>query len=609
MSSRLSAGSHLLIAILLSAFLMGCGSEAGLVAHKYQGTWNQLPDFSSLTPVDQRVVPVVGTNNLGDSNYGLVLKGKLNITTAGLYRFHLLSDDGSRLMINGSEVVNNDGTHLAQTVISEPIMLANGAHELRVEYFQVTGEQVLSLSYQVNEGPITQVVSTMLTHQDSHKIADTGGDGGDGGDGAGGDDGGTDTGGGDSPSGTNSLSVGEQLNANEYLASADGNYRFYLQGDGNLVLRDWSTRDSLWSSGTHGENGTYLILQGDGNLVLYTDSGSPVWASNTVGSGADRLVLNNDGSLALYSGSTAVWSVNGTGDTGGGDGGNTGGGNGDGVKVAFIGDTGAGGNFQSVLNLIKQEGAELTIVAGDTSYSSSRDDDWDAMVRATLGPSDPVLVAAGNHDYGDSNFETMRSFGESRLNRQSAVSCNGSYAEQMTCSYKNLYFVLSAIGSGGSRSDHENYISNRLNNAPANAWRICTWHKNQREMQVGGKSDEVGWTAYETCRRNGAIIATGHEHSYSRTHLLSDMSERTVASSSSTFTITEGRTFAFVSGLGGIGIRDQERSGNWWASIYTSTQGARYGALFGTFFDDRAEFYFKNVNGQIIDRFTVMKGY
>ena len=128
-------------------------------------------------------------------------------------------------------------------------------------------------------------------------------------------------------------------------------------------------------------------------------------------------------------------------------------------------------------------------------------------------------------------------------------------------------------------------------------------------MQAGGKTDEVGWTAYETCRQNGAIIATGHEHSYSRTHLLSDMSSKTVASRSSTMTITEGRTIAFVSGLGGIGIRDQERSGNWWASIYTSTQGARYGALFGTFYEDRAEFYFKNINGQIIDRFTLIKGY
>jgi hypothetical protein len=248
-------------------------------------------------------------------------------------------------------------------------------------------------------------------------------------------------------------------------------------------------------------------------------------------------------------------------------------------------------------------------VAGDTSYNSSKDDDWDAMVRNTLGSSDPALVVAGNHDYGDSNFGNVRSFGENRLNNQSNVQCSGEYAEKMTCRYKNVYFVMSAIGASGSQSSHESFISSSLNNAPDGAWRICAWHKNQKDMQVGGKSDETGWTAYETCRQQGAIISTGHEHSYSRTHLLSDMSNQDIASTSSTMTVEEGKTIAFVSGLGGVGIRDQERGGDHWAKIYTSSQGARYGAMFGTFYEDRAEFYFKNINGQIIDQFTVMKGY
>jgi len=280
-----------------------------------------------------------------------------------------------------------------------------------------------------------------------------------------------------------------------------------------------------------------------------------------------------------------------------------------GTKIAFIGDTGAGGNFQSVLNLIKQEKADLTIVAGDTSYDDDKDDDWDAKVRNTLGSKDPVLIAAGNHDYGDSKFSDVKDFGKKRLNKASNVSCSGAYAEKQTCRIDNVHIVLSAIGSGGSSSSHESYIKDALNNAPSNAWRICVWHKNQKEMQVGGKGSAVGWTAYENCRQKGAIIATGHEHSYSRTHLLSDMSDQDIASKSSTFTVSEGKTFAFVNGLGGTGIRDQERGGSHWAKIYTSSQGATYGVLFGTFYEDRAEFYFKNIKGKIIDEFTVMKGY
>ena len=58
---------------------------------------------------------------------------------------------------------------------------------------------------------------------------------------------------------------------------------------------------------------------------------------------------------------------------------------------------------------------------------------------------------------------------------------------------------------------------------------------------------------------------------------------QSVASTSSTLVIEKGRSFAFVSGLGGKSIRKERRGGNWWASIYTSKQDADFGALFCTF--------------------------
>jgi len=111
-------------------------------------------------------------------------------------------------------------------------------------------------------------------------------------------------------------------------------------------------------------------------------------------------------------------------------------------------------------------------------------------------------------------------------------------------------------------------------------------------MQAGGKADETGWGVYEESRRAGAIIATGHEHSYARTHLLASMQEQQVASDSNELVLEtddpltpedEGRSFAFVSGLGGQSIRDHEVFGDWFASVYSSTQGATNGALFGVF--------------------------
>ncbi len=280
----------------------------------------------------------------------------------------------------------------------------------------------------------------------------------------------------------------------------------------------------------------------------------------------------------------------------------------EGTKVAFIADTGAGDNFQQVLNLIRDEQADLTIVAGDTSYDQAKDNAWDQMVRETLG-ADPVLIAAGNHDYGDSNFSTLRTLGEERLSRQSQVSCSGQYADKMTCRIANLYFVMSAIGSGGSQRGHELFVDYSLQRSPLDAWRICVWHKNQQNMQVGAKSNEVGWGVYEKCQEYGAIIATGHEHSYSRTHLMNDIVNQTVASTDDPMVLQEGTSMVFVSGLGGKSVRDQERGGEWWASIYTSTQGATHGALFATFYEDVADVYFKNIEGQVIDSFSIQKAY
>lgn len=114
------------------------------------------------------------------------------------------------------------------------------------------------------------------------------------------------------------LYAGERLNQNEYLLSADGNYRFILQGDGNIVLRN-AAGSSLWSSGTHGKGGVRLSMQGDGNLVLYTSSNDSVWSSRTNGTGANRLVMRNDGNAVIYTSANAsVWAT-GTAQSGGGD--------------------------------------------------------------------------------------------------------------------------------------------------------------------------------------------------------------------------------------------------------------------------------------------------
>jgi hypothetical protein len=105
-------------------------------------------------------------------------------------------------------------------------------------------------------------------------------------------------------------------------------------------------------------------------------------------------------------------------------------------------------------------------------------------------------------------------------------------------------------------------------------------------------------------------VATAHEHSYARTHLMDDFETQSIASTADTLVVEEGQSFVFVSGLGGHSIRRQRRDDPWWASVYARDQDADAGALFCNFFmpgePNRARCYFKDVDGNVPDRFELI---
>ncbi len=298
-------------------------------------------------------------------------------------------------------------------------------------------------------------------------------------------------------------------------------------------------------------------------------------------------------------------------------------------KVALFGDQGLhginGSRAIDVLNLIQREGAQAVVHAGDFEYEDDPQA-WENQINSVLGAEFPYFAVIGNHD--ELAYESApgggagyKSFMEDRMNRL-GIGWSGTYGIKSTHYYQGIFFVFTTPGDpamgGGTQIEQGNYIRDQL--AIDNSiWTVSAWHHNMRKMQVGGKSEEAGWPVYEESRKGGGIIITGHEHSYSRTHLLSDMENQVIASTSDTLLIRnddqttsedEGRTFATVSGLGGRAPRAQfQPSDDWWASIYTTTQGAKVGALFAEFNyngDPRlAHFYFMNVDDEIIDEFWV----
>jgi hypothetical protein len=78
--------------------------------------------------------------------------GYLSIVTGGVYQFRTQSDDGSRLALNNTVIVDNDGLHGNVTVTSTNQTLTSGPKLINVKFFEYTGGQNLVVQY---KGPDT----------------------------------------------------------------------------------------------------------------------------------------------------------------------------------------------------------------------------------------------------------------------------------------------------------------------------------------------------------------------------------------------------------------------------------------------------------------------
>lgn len=73
--------------------------------------------------------------------FAIQYTGKFWIETSGRYQFRVLSDDGSKLWIDGELLVDNDGIHVPLSVDGSA-ELSRGVHHLRLDYFQGPRTQV-----------------------------------------------------------------------------------------------------------------------------------------------------------------------------------------------------------------------------------------------------------------------------------------------------------------------------------------------------------------------------------------------------------------------------------------------------------------------------------
>jgi hypothetical protein len=271
------------------------------------------------------------------------------------------------------------------------------------------------------------------------------------------------------------------------------------------------------------------------------------------------------------------------------------------LKIAFIGDTAAGDNFKSVLALIEREKATAILIQGDLTYSGTTSAQWFSAIDETTKL--PYFVAQGNHDVG------WDKLGGGLQERYAKLGIPMEHNDPTLSNYAFVYKGLKVVMVGPGETDaptRADYVKERLKGDP-HIWKICSWHKNQRASNVADKDDEMGWQIYENCRAQGAIVAQGHSHTYSRSKtLINDTAQIVDENCNDPFSLCvgPGRHFFFDSSLGGVDTRGLNTT--WSAKPhFASAYSGAFGALFIEFNVDgdarKARGYFKTVGDQRID--------
>ncbi|MDF1826138.1 MAG: PA14 domain-containing protein [Verrucomicrobiales bacterium] len=128
----------------------------------YEGKWEELPDFSQLTPVktgklEDGLITLDPAKGM-KKGFGMVFEGTLTLEKAGKFIFSITSDDGSAIALNGETLIGNDGIHPVKTA-KMPYEMEAGTHTYKLLYFDRAGKRFLSAA--IRKGKENIWLSTM----------------------------------------------------------------------------------------------------------------------------------------------------------------------------------------------------------------------------------------------------------------------------------------------------------------------------------------------------------------------------------------------------------------------------------------------------------------
>jgi predicted MPP superfamily phosphohydrolase len=134
-------------------------NEKKITADYYEGYFTLLPDFDQLTPTRSFEVNSISMDEIRprvEDHFAVRFKGSISIPETDVYRFFLESFDGSMLLIDGKEIIKNDGVHY-EIFREGYAALEKGNHDIEVRFFDFVRRETLNLRIGKQDGEMVDI--------------------------------------------------------------------------------------------------------------------------------------------------------------------------------------------------------------------------------------------------------------------------------------------------------------------------------------------------------------------------------------------------------------------------------------------------------------------
>ncbi|RIH63221.1 hypothetical protein D1164_21090 [Mariniphaga sediminis] len=130
-----------------------------VTADYYEGFFTMLPNFEQLSPTRTFSLSSISMSEINpraEDHFAVRFKGSISIPETDVYRFFLESFDGSMLLIDGKEIIKNDGVHYE--IFKEGYAaLEKGNHDIEVRFFDFVHRETLNLKIGKQDGEMIDI--------------------------------------------------------------------------------------------------------------------------------------------------------------------------------------------------------------------------------------------------------------------------------------------------------------------------------------------------------------------------------------------------------------------------------------------------------------------